>query len=111
MVEITDGWLSLALSGIALAGIIYNWFTSGEKKVAEELALFKAAQGQAAAAHDRRIQAVEAELKYVPRLEQIMQLQATLHEMRVEMTKIGASADQSARTAARVETYLLEHGK
>jgi hypothetical protein len=60
---------------------------------------------------ESRVQSVEAEIKHMPNQKTVHELQLTLKDMAIEMTKIGASADQSARTAGRVEAYLLEHGK
>lgn len=60
---------------------------------------------------ESRIQSVEAEIKHMPNQKSVHELQLTLKDMQVEMAKISSSAEQSARTAGRVEAYLLEHGK
>ena len=117
--EQVEDYFALALSGIALAAIIYNWFTAGEKKVAKELDNFitghrdkHEAMDKALAAVERRVQSVEDELKHRPDQKAMHELALALKDMQAEIVKIGASAEQSARTSKRIEEYLLsEHNK
>ncbi|MCR5855980.1 DUF2730 domain-containing protein [Mesorhizobium sp. J428] len=115
--EIKD-WLGVAALLISVGGFLYAWLSSGAKKAMTDLEVFKSAEAErwekidaVFIEHERRVQSIENELKHLPSQKSVHELQLTLKDMQVEMAKIGASADQSARTAARVETYLLEHGK
>lgn len=109
-------WLTAAALILGLGNTVTQFFTSGAKKTASDLEAFKAGQQQKLSAlwdkldeHDSRIQAVEIGFNHLPDKDAVHRLELALSEMKVEIVKIGASADQSARTAARVETYLLEN--
>jgi ABC-type phosphate transport system auxiliary subunit len=116
--EQIESYIALALSAIALFGIVYNWFTAGEKKVAKDLANFISAHrdkheeiDRENSAMDRRIQRCEDELKHLPDQKAVHELALALKDMQAEIAKIGASADQSARTSKRIEEYLLAEKK
>ncbi|PRA87936.1 hypothetical protein CQ054_05930 [Ochrobactrum sp. MYb29] len=75
-------WLAAAVSvSHALAGV-YSWMTSPARSNSEDIGKIKSDQ----AAHDRRIQAVEAELKHIPD-------QATIHKLELFMEKLSGRLD------------------
>jgi len=117
-VEEFKSWAGLASILISLGTVIYAWLTSGSKQAQAELAAFKKAEAErwekldkALSDHVGRLQTVENELKHLPSQKSVHELQLTLKNMEIELTKVAASAEQSARTSQRVENYLLEHGK
>lgn len=118
MIDELKSWAGFIAILVSLGTIVWAWLTSGAKHTQADLDKFKLAEAErwekidaVFIEHERRVQTIESELKHLPSQKSVHELQLTLKDMQVEMAKIGASADQSARTAARVETYLLEHGK
>lgn len=75
-------WLAFFLSFSALATNIYSLFTSPSRRNADDISKIKADQ----AAHDRRIQSVEADLKHVPDRE-------TIHKLELFMEKLNGRLD------------------
>ncbi|MGO4561961.1 DUF2730 family protein [Rhizobiales bacterium 3FA27D7] len=95
MPETVSEWLSFALSFIALAVIVYGWFTSGEKTIAKDLDSHKETSAKALTAidagldaHERRIQALETELKHLPDREQAHRLELAMVELTGSMTAL-----------------------
>ncbi|EEQ96350.1 Conserved hypothetical protein [Brucella intermedia LMG 3301] len=75
-------WLAAAVSiSHAIAGV-YSWATSPARRNAEEIGKIKSDQ----AAHDRRIQAVEAEIKHMPD-------SGTIHKLELFMEKLSGRLD------------------
>lgn len=58
-----------------------------------------------------RVQRLETEFGHLPDQQAVHQLQLTLKDMQVEIAKISASAERSARTSDRVEQFLMERAK
>ena len=111
-------WLLAASTILSLGTTVYTLMSAGSKQTATDLENHKTAQAQKAAAVDgsildltRRVQTVEGELHHLPNKDALHSLELTLRDMKVEMAKIAASADQSARTAQRVENYLQEKAR
>lgn len=75
-------WLAFFLSFSAVATNIYTFFTSPSRRNADDISKIKTDQ----AAHDRRIQSVEAELKHVPDRE-------TIHKLELFMEKLNGRLD------------------
>ncbi|MGO4558309.1 DUF2730 family protein [Mesorhizobium sp. 2RAF21] len=113
MVELLAPWISLALSVIALMTIVYRWFTSGEKKNAEDLTDHRdkvskslEAVGQSIAAHDRRIQAVEADLKHLPDKDSVNELKLTMAKLEGTVGRLDESLSSVQRTVLRIDDWL-----
>lgn len=116
--EELKSWAGLAAVLLSIGTALWTWLTSGSKRAMADLEAFKKAEAQRwekineiIAAHERRVHSIEGEMKHLPSQQAVHDLQLTLKDMQVELTKVAASAEQSARTSARVENYLLEHGK
>jgi hypothetical protein len=60
---------------------------------------------------ESRVQKLETEFAHLPDQQAVHQLQLTMKDMQVEITKIAAAAERSARTSDRVEQYLMERAK
>lgn len=90
-------WLSLVALVISVGTSVTTFLTSGAKANASRIS-----------DHEKRIQAMEGELRHLPDKDAVHRLELSLAGLQVEIVKIGASAEQSARTSARVEQYLME---
>ncbi len=69
------------------------------------------ANGETLSDHEKRIQAVETELRHLPDRAMVHDLQLTLKDIQIEMASIKAATEQSTRTSRRVEEYLLKRGE
>lgn len=100
-------WLSAAALIISLGTSVVALLNTGTRRNGDQItALQKVVNDQ-----DRRISSIENELKHLPDKEVVHRLELTLSEMKSDIVKIAASADQSARTTQRVENYLMERGR
>ncbi|CAN0654323.1 DUF2730 family protein [Nitratireductor aquimarinus] len=100
-------WLSAAALIISLGTSVSTLLTSGAKQNAKKIAdLDESSKGL-----ESRVQELETEMRHMPDKDAVHRLELTLKDMSAEIMKIGTSADQSARTTARVEAYLLEQKK
>ena len=111
-------WVSFLLSAIALAGIVYGWFTAGEKQVAKDLAAHKAKHGEdmnaidgAVALHDRRIQTLETEFRHLPNKDAVVELKLALSELRGAVGILGESVGSVQRTVLRIDDFLKQDRK
>lgn len=93
-------WLSAAVSLIAIVTAVSTFVNAGAK-----------ANGKTLADHEKRIQAVETELRHLPDRAMVHDLQLTLKDIQIEMASIKAATEQSTRTSRRVEEYLLKKGE
>lgn len=116
--EFLGAWLGVVLGAIALAGFIYNWFTSGEKKVGADLAAHAKSAGErcqkiedATADVEKRLQKLESAFEYMPDKDMVHRLEITMKDMQVQMASMSAASEATARTARRVEEFLLDQAK
>jgi len=93
-------WLSAVALLISIGTSVTAFFTSGSKRNAEKLADVEG-----------RVQKLEGEMRHLPDKDAVHRLELTLKDLQAEIMKIGTSAEQSARSTARMETYLLEQKK
>ncbi len=122
-------WLSLILSIIALASIIYGWFTSGSKKALSEVAklredckeeaeeLAKAKQTHADAIVGRfqmvesRLLKIESEMVHLPDREQTHRLEMQLERLTGRMETLDERLKPVAAIGDRLQEFLLEQAK
>lgn len=115
-------WLTLGVSATALGGVVWSLLTSAGAKALKEVgelrqstALDEKKAAELIAARfqllESRVLVIEGELKHMPNLQLVHELQLALKDIQLELSKVASSAEQSARTSSRVEAYLLEHGK
>ncbi|MHA7881733.1 DUF2730 family protein [Nitratireductor rhodophyticola] len=100
-------WLSATALIISLGTSVSTFLTSGAKQNSKKIADLD----EAAKALESRVQELETEMRHLPDKDAVHRLELTLKDMSAEIIKIGTSAEQSARTTARVEAYLLEQNK
>ncbi|MGB3834466.1 MAG: DUF2730 family protein [Mesorhizobium sp.] len=106
-------WVSFLLSAIALAGIVYGWFTAGEKQVAKDLAAHKQKHGEdmnaidgAIALHDRRIQSLETEFQHLPNKDSLVELKLALSDLKGTVGRLDESLGSVQRTVLRIDDWL-----
>lgn len=92
-------WLGAIALIISVGTTITTFLTSGSKENSKTIA-----------DHERRIQAIEMEIKHLPEQGMVHALQLTLKDIQIEMASIKAATEQSTRTSRRVEEYLLGKG-
>ncbi|MFN3362738.1 MAG: DUF2730 family protein [Allorhizobium sp.] len=100
-------YLGLALAVIALLGHAKGYFSSGEKTLGEDLSEEK----KKVIEHDRRIQAIEGEIKHLPNKDTVNKLQVDMTELKGDIALIAKSSEATERATRRVEEFLLRHDK
>lgn len=102
-----SGMVALALSTLNLFGLLRNMFTSGERKLDERVAKVESKLIE----HDRRVQAVENEMKHLPDRD-------TAHKLEIAMERIAGRLDAMderlrpiANTNHRLQEFLLEQAQ
>lgn len=121
--EFVQQWLGLVALVISIGGTFYAWLTAGSKANTKKLdAMEGVLAGKAGGGdldqledkvteHDRRIQAVEAEVKHLPDKDSVHRLEVALEQMNTKIASMAASAEATERTARRVEQFLMERAK
>lgn len=111
-------WLGAAALVISLCTTIYTLMTQSSKKTGAALEAFQKRTGEvleklegSLSAQASRIQALESEMKHQPDKDDVHRLEMKLGEIQLDMVRIGAVAEQSARTTQRMENFLLEQAK
>jgi len=100
---------------IAIGTAAYTFLTSGAKQTAADLTNHKKVVSEQLAAfdkknaeHDRRIQAVEGELKHLPDKDMVTDLRLALAELKGNVGALTGEMGSIARTVRRIEDYLQE---
>lgn len=113
MPENLSQWLTLILSFIALGGIVYGWFTSGEKENAKALDKYRETQAVTVSeiegkieAHDRRIQTVETEMKHLPDKDSVVELKLAMADLKGTVGRLDESLNSVQRTVLRIDDWL-----
>lgn len=107
MMEVLKDWAGPASALIGIGSAVYAVLTARSKQNSAELAVVDSKLDD----HGRRIQALESELEHLPGKDMVHQMQLTMKDIQIEMAGMKASAEATARTARRVEEFLLEQGK
>lgn len=96
-------WIAAVLSISTLLTNIYTIFTSPSRKNAADI---NKMHGDLVN-YDRRIQAIEGEMKHLPSKESVHQLQLALTDMKGQITTMAKSSDATERGMRRVEEFIL----
>jgi len=96
-------WIGAALSIIALGTQLKAIISSGERKLEERVSKVEVKLIE----HDRRVQAVENEMKHLPDRETVHKLQIDLTEMKGQMATMVKSSEATERATRRVEDFLM----
>lgn len=106
LLEVTP-YLALAIAMITLVGLIKNNLTSGEKAIAKE----QEEHEKKLIDLDRRIQAVESDLKHLPDREMTHRLELNLERLSSQVATMNERIRPIAATNERLMELLLEQGK
>lgn len=98
-------YLSLALAVIALLAHAKGYFSSGEKTLSARMDKAESKLVQ----DDRRIQAMENELRHLPDKDTVNKLQIDMTDLKGQIALIAKSSDATERATRRVEEFLLRH--
>lgn len=93
-------WASFAVAIFALLGHLKTYF--GGAKID---ALDKAVDD-----HDRRIQALEGEMKHLPDQQSVVDLKLALSDLRGTVNTLAESVGSVGRTVHRIDDYLRQDG-
>lgn len=116
--DIIREWAGPLGALLAIASLLWGWLSSGEKKVAADLAAHKENQ----AARDKeaddatvglasRVQLIEANMQHMPDLASLHRLELTMKDMQTQMASMVATSAATERTARRVEEFLISQAK
>lgn len=100
-------WLTLILSALALGGVVRAALNSTATENAAKIVVLQKDQTEM----QRRLQTVENELRHLPDKDVTHRLEMAIADLRNSVVKLEATGEQTARTAARVENFLLERGQ
>ena len=98
-------YLGLALAVIALLAHAKSFFSSGEKTLSARMDKAESKLIQ----DDRRIQAMENELRHLPDKDTVNKLQIDMTDLKGQIAIIAKSSDATERATRRVEEFLLRH--
>ena len=104
-------YLGLALAVIALLGHAKGYFSSGERQLKTDLATVRTyleGSEKKLIDHDRRIQAVETELKHLPDKDTVNELKLSLVELKGTVSTLSESMGSVSRTVHRIDDWLRE---
>lgn len=111
-------WLTLALSSVALLGVLKGFFSSGEKQLEadiktgrDEIALLGKdieAHETKLISHDRRIQAIEGEMRHLPDRESQHRLELALEKVNGRLDTLNETLKPIKATNERMNQLLVE---
>jgi len=95
-------WLTMAALALGIGNSIWAVMTRGAVQTAGEVA----EHDRTLVDHDRRIQAVEGEIKHMPSKDKITELLVSLTEVRGKLEAFDSELSSVNRTVNRIEDYL-----
>jgi hypothetical protein len=100
-------WLGLIALLISVGTSVVLFVGSGAKANASKLDK----QETKLIDHDRRIQAVEAEMKHMPDKDTVNELKLAMSDLRGNVNTLAESVGSISRTVHRIDDYLRQEGK
>ncbi|KGE00988.1 DUF2730 family protein [Rhizobium sp. YS-1r] len=100
-------YLGLVLAVIAILGHAKGYFSSGEKTLTARMDKAE----KTLVDHDRRIQAVEGEMKHLPSKDSVNELKLALTELKGDFKTLTETLGSVSRTVHRIDDYLREEAK
>lgn len=106
-------WLAVILGALALLGHLKGYFSSGEKKIAEDLKELQ----EKAKEHDtkleaqaQRLQAAESELRHLPSKDDVAALRLSLAELTGTVGVLAEGFKGVSSTVHNIDNWLREKG-
>ena len=100
-------WISLALGLIALLGHAKGYFSSGEKTLGDRVKMAE----KKLIEHDRRIQAVEGEIKHLPDRETTHRMELAMSEINGKLNVMAERLKPIEAIGERLQETLMEHAR
>ncbi|WP_137136629.1 DUF2730 family protein [Rhizobium sp. FKY42] len=104
---VTGGLVALAVSVLNLIAHIRTMMSQGEKKLDERLAKVETKLVE----HDRRIQAVESEMKHLPDRDMAHRLELAVEKMSGRLDTMAETLKPIRATTERMNELLVEQAK
>lgn len=104
-IEIVRNWAGTLALIVSAASVIVVWIKSPGEAVARRLKEI----GEALKAHDRRIQAVESEIKHLPTSDDFAELKISVTKVEGDTRRIDENVQSINRTVHRIDDFLREH--
>lgn len=115
--EIKD-WAGFAAIVISLGTVLWGWLSSGEKKVAADLATHKEKQSRRDEEVDdtivglaARVQSLESEMKHLPDKDSVVELKLAMAELKGTVGRLDESLGSVQRTVLRIDDWLRQDRK
>ncbi|MER9851232.1 DUF2730 family protein [Mesorhizobium sp. M0106] len=110
-------WLGAAALILSLGNTINGFFTSGAKKTAADLVTTRsdltgliATLTKLVEDQDRRVQAIEIEMKHLPDAKAFVDLRLSISEMSGKMGRMEENQIGVSRTVLRIDNFLMQQG-
>ncbi|WP_417691531.1 DUF2730 family protein [Roseibium sp.] len=105
--ETFKDWASLLAVLLSIGALVHSWITSKAKVNAEHLKVVD----EKLIDQDRRVQAIEGELKHLPGKDDVNDLKLSIAELRGTIGRLDESLSGISRTVRRVEGFLLKESE
>lgn len=100
-------WSGPIASLLAVISIIYTWLTARSKATDTKIT----GHEKKLTTHDRRIQALEGEIKHLPDKDDFNDMKVAMEQIKGDMGQIRESNAASGRAIRRVEEFLMNREK
>lgn len=100
-------WITAALAVIALLGHAKNFFGSGEKTLSDRVQKSETKLIE----HDRRVQAIEGEMRHLPDRDSAHRLELTMEKISGRLDTLDERLKPIAATSGRLQEFLLEQAQ
>ncbi|WP_048648963.1 DUF2730 family protein [Nitratireductor soli] len=97
-------WSGPLASLLAVISIVYTWLTARSKANEGKIS----GHEKKLTAHDRRIQGLEAEVKHLPRTEDVHDLRVSLEQVKGSLGRLEESHIGINRAVRRMEEFLMK---
>ena len=101
-IETINRWLGSVAFLVSIISVISVWVGAPWRKMADALDKFRDDLKN----HDRRIQAVENEIKHLPTSDEFSALQMTVTKVEGDVKRIEGTLDRVENVVGRIDDYL-----
>jgi septal ring factor EnvC (AmiA/AmiB activator) len=106
MIEEVRTWSGPIASLLAIASLIYTWFTARSKINEQRLS----GHERKLTEHDRRVQKLENDVSHLPSKDDVHELRLEVSSIKGSIGRLEASSAATDRTARRIEEFLMKEG-
>lgn len=116
--SIAKEWLTFIVATITLIGLVQVKFSSGTKKIEEDIATFKKEVGENFYATEKamtnfseRIKKIEIEIDHLPDRETAQRLEVNMERLNGRLNTLSAQLQPVAAIGERLQEFLLEKAR